>query len=149
MNFKTVLILLVLCNTLFSYGQVNSADTNTYKSLYKARIDLKQGTQNWAKNIATVVFDETISENEKVHEFYVSKQENDLLINSEIPIMSENENKEEGSKNCSTLKKTCRSEKCVANTLIEILGDGSRNVLIKYERKMLSVQIYYTYQDCN
>jgi hypothetical protein len=149
MNFKTVLILIILCTTPFSYGQESSAGTNTYKSLYKARIDLNQGTQNWAKNIASVVFDETISENEKVYEFYVSKQENDLLINSEIPMMSENENKEEGSKNCNTLKKTCRSEKCVANTLIEILGDGSRNVLIKYERKMLSVQIYYTYQDCN
>ena len=65
-----------------------------------------------------------------------------------MPMRSDKDDKDGAGKSCETLKKTCRSEKCVASTLIEILGDGDRDVLIKYERKMLSVQIYYTYQDC-
>jgi len=145
MNSRTSLVLILLCVSSFLYSQDNSEKLETDKTLYETKIDLKEGAQGWAKNIASIIFDETISEDKKTSEFYISKQDNSLLVNGELPLGIE---KVVGDKNCKTEKKTCRSEKCVANTLIEILGDGSRNVLIKYERKMLSVQIYYTYQDC-
>lgn len=151
MDFKIGLILIMFCAAPFLYGQENSESTNAHKSLYVTKIDLTkgtEGTEDWAEKIASVVFDETISEDEKTYEFYVSKQENDLLVNQEMPLKSDKVNKEESSNNCETVKKTCRSEKCIANTLIEILGDGDRDVLIKYERKLLAVQIYFTYQDC-
>ncbi len=145
MNFKTGLLLFTLCVTTCLNAQETTDSTNTYKSLYTAKIDLAKGTETWSKSIAAVVFDKTISEGDKTSEFFLLKQENDLLVNPEIPLKN---NKDEPLAICETLKKTCRSEECVADTLIEILGDGNRNVLIKYERKLLSVQIYYTYQDC-
>ncbi len=148
MNLKNGLILIMVLAVSVLYAQDDQESTNAYKSLYKTKIDLKKGTEDWANNIASVVFDESIPENQKTTEFNISKQKNNLLVNSEIPLRSNKNDKDEDSKSCETVKKTCRSEKCVASTLIEILGDGDRDVLIKYERKMLSVQIYYTYQDC-
>lgn len=139
----------MFCTAPFLYGQENSKNENVNQSKYEYRIDLTKGTKDWAKKIASVVFDETIPEDEKTAEFHISKQQNDLLVNPEAPLKSDKTSKEETLNNCKTLTKTCRSEKCVESTLIEILGKGDRNVVIKYERKLLSVQINYTYQDCN
>lgn len=149
MNSKIAALFLVFFVACFSYGQESTSASKNYTSLYTASITVNEGTQNWSRSLASVIFDETIAENDKVNEFYISKSEDNLLVNSEMPMQLGKDGKEVGSNNCSTLKKTCRSEKCVASTLIKILGDGDRNVLIKYERKMLSVQIYYTYQDCD
>jgi hypothetical protein len=134
----------MLCIVSFLRSQENPKDTKS-TSLYTANIDLNKGTADWAIGIASTVFDETIPEDQKTSEFYIFKQGQNLLVNQEIPLKTDNT---EALKNCETLKKTCRSEQCVSDTLIGILGDGDRNVLIKYERKLLSVQIYYTYQDC-
>ena len=148
MNLKASLVLIMVSAVSILCAQENQESTNAYKSLYKTKIDLTVGADDWANNIASVIFDESIPENQKTTEFNISKQKNNLLVNNEIPLRSNKDDKDEDSKSCETVKKTCRSEKCVASTLIEILGDGDRDVLIKYERKMLSVQIYYTYQDC-
>jgi hypothetical protein len=139
MNFKNGFILILFCVSTFLNAQETEDSTNTYKSLYNARIDLTTGTETWAKNITDIVFDETISEDEKTSQFYFLKQENTLLVNPKIPFKSHKVTKEEALIICKTLKKICRSEKCVTSTLIAILGDGDRNVLIKYERKLLSV----------
>lgn len=148
MKFKTNLILIIFCISPIIYGQEGLEKKDTLKTANNTKINLNEGTKVWADNMASVVFDKTIAENKKIKEFYIYKQDNNLLVNQEIVLKDNGANNEENLKACETLKKTCRSEKCVAETLIEILGDGDRNVFIKYERKMLSVQIYYTYQDC-
>jgi hypothetical protein len=145
MKSRICLILTLLCFSSSLYSQDNSEKLESNKVFYESKIDLKEGTQKWSNNVASIIFDDTISEDEKTLEFHVFKQDNNLIVNGEMPLRSDKLGRDQ---NCNTEKKTCRSEKCVANTLIEILGDGSRNVLIRYERKMLSVQIYYTYQDC-
>lgn len=143
MNLRNYWPVIFLCIASCSYGQEHSDSTKTI-SPYTANIDLTKGTADWASGIAAAVFDTTLPEKQKTTEFTILKQGQYLLVNSEIPFKSGGED----TKNCETLKKTCRSEQCVADTLIDILGDGDRNVVIKYERKLLSVQIYYTYQDC-
>ncbi|MFD0796010.1 hypothetical protein ACFQZJ_00945 [Maribacter chungangensis] len=148
MNLRTVLLLTMISICTLLSGQENPENTSTPKSLFDTKIDLNKGTTNWAAGVASVVFDKNIPENQKTAEFYVFKQDNDLLVNQETPMMKDNTKEGDNIKNCETLKKTCRSEKCVTDALIEILGNGDRNVLIKYERKLLSVQIFYTYQDC-
>ncbi len=142
MNFKKNFLWLFLCGFSVLYGQENSSNTTLYNTI----IDLSKGTETWASNMAAVIFDTSVPDDEIGQELYLSSTENTLQVYSELPM---NSDKKEGTKNCSTQKKTCRSEKCVTETLIKILGDGDRNVTIKYERKLLSVQIYYTYQDCN
>lgn len=138
---------MVLYATPLLYAQENPENATYYKSFYKTNIDLVSGTENWAKNIASIVYSEDIPEEEKTFSFLVSKRENMLLVNNELT-MKEEDDSVDMAQNCTTLEKTCRSENCVKNVLIEILGEGNRNVLIKYERKMLAVKIYYTYQDC-
>lgn len=147
MNFRNGWLVLMLCVVSFLRSQEHPNSTNT-TSGYTANIDLNKGTADWANGIASEVFDKTIPEDQKTSEFRIFKQGENLLVNSETPLKSNGAEDTKATKNCQTLKKTCRSEQCVADTLIDILGDGDRNVLIKYERKMLSVQIYYTYQDC-
>lgn len=147
MKFRNCWFVIMFCVASFLYSQEHS-DNSKIEPSYTANIDLSKGTSDWANSIASTVFDKTIPENRKTSEFSIFKQGQYLLVNSEIPLKSNGAEDTRATKNCQTLKKTCRSEQCVADTLIDILGDGDRNVLIKYERKMLSVQIYYTYQDC-
>lgn len=148
MNLRAGLLLAMISICTLLSGQENSENISTHKALFDTKIDLNKGTTDWAQNVAEVLFDKTIQENQQTPEFYVFKQGNDLLVHQEAPMMNTNTKEVEKLKKCETLKKTCRSEECVTKTLIEILGEGDRNVLIKYERKLLSVQIYYTYQDC-
>lgn len=45
---------------------------------------------------------------------------------------------------------TCYSEAYVKSTVTKIMGDGSRDVEILYDRRPLSVKISYTYtKNCN
>lgn len=148
MNIRISFIYVLLFISIFMRGQDNSEATANYKALYSAQIELSTGTDAWARGIASIVFDETLSEVNKTTIFQITRENNTLLVNGEVALMNDKENTIKALKNCKTLKKTCRSEECVTDTLIEILGDGKRNVLIKYERKLLSVLIYYTYQDC-
>ena len=43
-----------------------------------------------------------------------------------------------------TVCKTCRSRKCVVNTLEEAIGDGSDDVDITYRRKTFGAEVCYT-----
>tara|TARA_R110002072_G_scaffold232309_2_gene389724 strand:- start:24238 stop:24726 length:489 start_codon:yes stop_codon:yes gene_type:complete len=51
-------------------------------------------------------------------------------------------------KPCPSATTTCYSKSCVKNTLTDIIGDGSRDVIIVYDRGSLSVTITWAYQDC-
>ncbi len=144
MDFKKNILWLFFCGFSVLYGQENSSNAKT--TLYNTTIDLSKGTEAWASDMAAVIFDKSVPDEKITQELYLSSRDNAIQVHSELPMNSDNK---EGTKNCATQKKTCRSEKCVTETLIKILGDGDRNVTIKYERKLLSVQIYYTYQDCN
>lgn len=148
MKLRVNLLVIMMCICSVLCGQETPESMNNHKSLFDTKLNLDEGTKDWVTNVASMLFDKKIPKNQKNTEFYVVKQDKYLLVQQEIPMMNDNSTQNKILKTCETLKKTCRSEECVADTLVEILGDGTRNVLIKYERKLLSVQIYYTYQDC-
>lgn len=148
MNLRTSLLITMVCLCTVLCGQEPAESMSNQKSLFDTKLNLNEGTKDWVTDVASMLFDKKIPKNQKSTEFYVVKQDKYLLVQQEMPMMNDNNTQNESFETCETLKKTCRSEECVADTLVEILGDGTRNVLIKYERKLLSVQIYYTYQDC-
>lgn len=51
-------------------------------------------------------------------------------------------------KPCAEQSTRCYSRECVKTTLESILGDGKRDVIIKYERNLTNVLISWQYQDC-
>jgi len=81
------------------------------------------------------------SEDSQVLKFYSSEG---FYVVERLSSSTENT----AAKPCKTESITCHNAEEVKAALIKIIGDGTRDVIIKYDRKLLSVEISYTYQDC-
>lgn len=109
----------------------------------KEKFQLDKGIELLARDMTDYIFNDNENSLDKLNFFSIRKNENELLINYPAQM-----SKQLYIAPCKTQKKTCRSRKCVEDTLKEILGDGNRDVDISYRRNNFSVTIEYTYQDC-
>lgn len=146
-----ILALIFLFNVSISCSEKeqvdNSLDLSTMEleldiDLSKGKFDLSQDIDVLSKEMTDLIF----SVDSEVQSFSIRKSNNILLIN--YPQSSPLLRGAAFLAPCKTQKKTCRSKKCVKDTLKKILGDGDRDVDIKYRRNTFSVTIEYTYQDC-
>ncbi|WOC39616.1 hypothetical protein [Polaribacter sp. HL-MS24] len=114
----------------------------------KGKFEIEKGINVLAKEMTDYIYDDKMGVNDKISNFNIRKSKSELLINIPSDNNSNLQQRMAWDKPCKTKSKTCRSKSCVEKTLKEILGDGSRDVDIKYRRNTFSVTIEYTYQDC-
>lgn len=114
----------------------------------KGKYPLGQGTEKLIAEITTFVFSESLQPYERAKRLKIRKNKEELWIQLvEVDDISTNIQKMMIDP-CETQKKVCYSERCVRETLTDIIGDGDRDVDIQLRRGAISITISYTYQDC-
>jgi hypothetical protein len=114
--------------------------------LSAGKFNMEEGIGMFIRELTACIFTEEKGLTGKHRHVSIRRSGDELLINT--PDTKEIFNSRWTLQPCETKKITCRSERCVENALKTILGNGSRDVDIKYRRNPFSVTITYTYQDC-
>lgn len=110
----------------------------------KGKFKISEGMPNLAKELSDYIYSNDLKASERINQFNLRKSGNEILINYPLDTTTVKTFRMPLAP-CAPKTVTCRSESCVIETLIKILGDGSRDVNIEYRRNYASVTITYTY----
>ncbi len=126
---------------LFSKGTFDFSGILEDTDFDNAEITNKADLKELAEEMADFIYVDEIKE----ETIYISKRKNSWAVGKRI---ANTQKALPRSKRCPEESITCRSRQCIVDQMEEIMGDGSRDVEITYERGMFGATLTWAYLDC-